>query len=669
MVVALSVGVAATSWAIIAFRGAPGESPSPENSLDLDSLRLAWTVDLPNAGSLREMGDVHQSAHHIYVLDRDQVVAFRKDCGNPCSPAWRGPVPGSDPERREMAVGDGVVYVSTTDQLFAFASACASDGSECIPLWFAELAAPGYANSLLVSGNVVRVIHSLGGEENADGVRAVAFESDCRTDGGRCTPLWTGDLGSGTIYSPGTVQGDVFYQQVGKRMTGFAASCGANGSACEPSFVLDARGDPHSQASSLYGPVLAGDELLVSSGDGNVYAFAPSCGVSCQPLWFGGVADYLEAYPVLAGGHVVTYVTGGIVAFPIGCRSDGGECDAAWRADVEGYAPIVYADDAYVVALNYRARRMMVFSAVCSGSCQPLWSVDLPASSGEIASDGRSLFVGVSGGTVLAYPLDCHDPCEAIAKAEVGGPTVQYLLVDDRGLYVGVGPGGIRLAAFLTTSGPPATVPPSNTVPLPTAEPGHPTYGWLFTDVAATRGIGEWHVEWVQTWATDEAPGDRRCNVTVWNAAGDVILRWDVIEASDTRQVPNGVTVPEEPALFEGWCEEERLDAPLAYSISDVRISDDGTSVSFRVGDPEALPPGMYVGGNQCIAAVFEPASGHLYSTQFTIEVQPGRHDFPVEGAQAAGADAVGIVRCEPFTGSWEQLTAEVQAAADQLAS
>jgi hypothetical protein len=383
-------------------------------------------------------------ARHVYLIGGTDLVAVPKECVvDPCIPEWRAPLGlGSGPTdvlRVQLAVGDGVVYVTTDESLLAFDVNCGTDGATCAPVWTAQPPQGGsHLTSPVAFGRSVRVIYTLGGEGNIEGVRAAVYSEDsCRGGESSCEPIWDVGLGPGTIYSPGRVVDGVFYQQVGDRMSGIGPDCSSPSGACDVVFSVRALGDPHSQASSLYGPVSTNGELVVASGDGNLYGYAPGCGSDCEPLWFGRAAEYLEGDPVVAGGVVVVTVSHEIVAFQPGCRSDGGTCEPAWRGELRGYGTIVHADERFTVVRDHLTTpgRITVFDSSCNGPCPPLWTAETPGRAQEVVSDGQHVFVGIEGGKIVAYPLECSDGCLPVWRADVDGVNVWSLFLDRAGLY------------------------------------------------------------------------------------------------------------------------------------------------------------------------------------------------------------------------------------------
>jgi hypothetical protein len=423
--------------------------------LDPAALEPAWRAEVPDAALY---AGVEQDRDHLYVPTTTGFTAFPKACDDPCAPVWRadllpGDGPG-DPVRTDVAVvaEEGLVAATFDGSVAVFGAACRADGGLCPPLW--TVPEPpntnGYRDPVIENG-IVKVTGSTGEMPNHH-VMAVAFEARCRTDGGVCEPTWTGDLGAGTAYFPSAKVGDVFYQQVGVRMLGFDSQCRTDGGRCEPDFVVSAKGDPSTQASTLYGPVGGGGVLAIVSGDGNVYGYPEYCGSECAPLWFGPAGDYLESSPLLAGDLVVVTTTNGVAAFPLVCRTDGGECEPRWQVDLDGYASTAYADARVVIAANHsRDPALVAMETVCEGRCSPLWSTAPDGKIFGVASDGRTVFAA-TGRQVLAYPVRCSDPCDPVWRGQISGEA-WWLLLDRDSLVVasregGAGEIGLTLQVF-----------------------------------------------------------------------------------------------------------------------------------------------------------------------------------------------------------------------------
>lgn len=434
--------VAAAGFALLvgALRHAAPDpaTPATEGPLDAASLRYAWSVRIENASAV---GEILQDSDRIYVPTTTGVVVYSKQCSDPCQPVWSLEVveAGADMgQSTALALGDGLLAVSAGGLLAVVATDCGDGGAPCQPLWYADPlpGSSGYVGAVISDG-VVKVTTNEGNAPN-NAQTAVAFDTRCRDDGGECLPIWHADLRSGAAHFPAPAAGGVFYQQVGTRMLGFLTRCRTDGGACEPDFVVEATGDPQTQASSLYGPVLHDGRLVLASGDGSVYGYPEHCGTSCQPQWVAPIADYLESYPMVAGDAVVVSHDGGITAVPLSCggESSAGACAQAWRASLDGYWGIQYADENIVVAADhYRGpARIAVLPATCTESCQPMWTAEMGEQLYGVASDGTTVFAS-DGRRVIAYPAVCSDPCAPIWTADLDA-AAWNLLIDNRHLVV-----------------------------------------------------------------------------------------------------------------------------------------------------------------------------------------------------------------------------------------
>jgi hypothetical protein len=429
-VVGLTLAAGAISYAILALQEDPVAPPEPAAALE-----LTWTAEVRDAAIYP---DVKQDAERIYVPTAEGAVAFAKACDDPCTPVWEADLLGGRSTSRfgsdtSLAVGDGVVAISVEGHLAVFATDCRSDGGKCDPLWTAEPPASGSAYSVpAISEGIVKVAAGTG-DAPKHYVTAVGFEANCRSDGGVCEPAWTGDLGVGTQYYPAVTVDGVFYQQVGRSLVGFAAHCRSDGGFCEPDFEMPARGDQSTGVGNLYGPADIGGELVFVSGGGKIYAFAEHCGRACSPLWISPLGSFLDTYPVSAGQVALVQARSGIVAFGAGCRSDGGTCEPRWTFAADSRPFIAYADQRVVIASVHRkGGGVVALDAACEGECAPLWSAVTEGEIQALASNGRVVFAGFPRGRILGYPVDCSDPCAPIWRARVPSGQSSFLLSNER---------------------------------------------------------------------------------------------------------------------------------------------------------------------------------------------------------------------------------------------
>src|SRR5919106_372324 len=315
---------------------------------------------------------------------------------------------------------------------------------------------------------------------------AVAYSKACSDP---CKPVWMLDVAEGRgrpDRSTTTLAlGDsVLVVNVANRLAVVATDCGEGGSACQPLWIADRIAG----TSGYGGPVIADGVVKVITNEGNApdnrqtaVAFELRCrddGEECSPLWradlgsgtahvpgvaVGGVlyqqvgtrmfriADYLEAYPFIAGDVVVVAHDGGVTAVPLAC---GDSCAPSWRAELGGYWPVEYADaDVIVVARHLGGpKRVAVLPAKCADPCDPLWSAEMSDDLNGVESDGTTVFVS-DGPSVLAFPTACTDPCQSVWSGELEEPTWNFL-IDDRTLAAAspvgeFGENGIRVTVFI----------------------------------------------------------------------------------------------------------------------------------------------------------------------------------------------------------------------------
>lgn len=116
-------------------------------------------------------------------------------------------------------------------------------------------------------------------------------------------------------------------------------------------------------------------------------------------------------------------------------------------------------------------------------------------------------------------------------------------------------------------------------------------------------------VTFATRWSSNMYPGDHSCTMQVFDPAGAQIGSVSVEMASllqdNVSSIPIPVTGPIEGATATGSCGPERLDTPIAYEITDVRLMDDLT-VSYVAGWPDSLGEGGYPGTNACTIALFQ---------------------------------------------------------------
>jgi hypothetical protein len=185
------------------------------------------------------------------------------------------------------------VYAGGVDgKIYAFAVGCRSDGGSCTPLWTGATGAP-IASSPAVANGVVYV-------GSNDG-KLYAFAVGCAGGGGPCSPLWTGAVGDTSESSPAVANGVVYMGSSDGKLYAFAVGCASSGGACDPIWTGTTGGRIDSS------PAVANGVVYIGSMDGKLYAFAVGCAsgeLTCTPLWARATGGHINSSPVVAQGRV-----------------------------------------------------------------------------------------------------------------------------------------------------------------------------------------------------------------------------------------------------------------------------------------------------------------------------------------------------------------------------
>jgi outer membrane protein assembly factor BamB len=215
-------------------------------------------------------------------------------------------------------------------------------------------------------------------------------------------------------------------------------------------------------------PTLADGSVFVTGLDGDrLYAFATGCatdGSLCRPSWTAPIGRWKFPFErrgasqaplvVTSGGTTRVYVISGhgVLGFDPDCATDGGRCRPAVsiRTDHPVNA-LSYANDLLFVGMgnvghpdslgNRNLGPLSVYSASCledrgvgDARCTR-WSHPVGAIS-DIAVDASGVYLGLEGGGIRAYPMDCirsGATCPPSWEATTGGFTV--LTVQDGVVY------------------------------------------------------------------------------------------------------------------------------------------------------------------------------------------------------------------------------------------
>lgn len=225
-------------------------------------------------------------------------------CTPPLTQGQKCSIPGVS------TVGEGIVVTHTMtgftgtkpSTLHAYATGCGTDGEACAPLWTAR------TSDLFLSTQQLAITHGrvfVGteiGVGSANG-HVLAYETDCRTDGGLCEPSLDVLVPDGevAVLSP-TVAGDqvLFTSLEQGFVEAFAAGAGVDGSSSEPLWRTVSMAGPAR-------PVVADGIAYVADSNGSLWAFNMSCstsGETCQPIARYQASSGVVLPPVVANGYV-----------------------------------------------------------------------------------------------------------------------------------------------------------------------------------------------------------------------------------------------------------------------------------------------------------------------------------------------------------------------------
>jgi len=165
-------------------------------------------------------------------------------------------------------------------------------------------------------------------------------------------------------------------------------------------------------------------------------------------------------------------------------------------------------------------------------------------------------------------------------------------------------------------------------------------------------------VTFAARWSSNEYPGVHSCTLQVFDPAGaqigSVSVEMDSLQRDSLSSMPLAVTGPIEGATATGSCGPARLDTPVAYEISEVRVN--GFDVSYIVGWPDSLGEGEYPGTDACTVGLLENgnlvAQKHLTlavpDQQAVMSARFGKFNDQIL-LPPPGLDAT--VACEPYVG------------------
>jgi hypothetical protein len=367
--------------------GGRRETPAitPDN---VASLRVAWTARVEGTPSAPTIaGDT------VYVV-ADRLSAFPVGCATSCEPTWTGDIGAASTSA--PAVANGVVVVSSPTGLTAFAIDCGTGGATCDPLWTAPTPAPQPPEAGVgINDNVVVGFSAPVGryaEVLLSGPAGVyAFRTDCRTDGGPCTPEWIA-RGAGSTEPPAVGAGAI-YEHSHLGVEAFPLFCEQR--RCDPFWSAPLPGSDTQTVSA------AGDDLIVV--DGTAYRWNRDQLVT---VWRGYVtAPRSELSATAVEGRTIYMAADRVYAFAFDCGSQGAICHPTWMGPLDtstGWSQPAIGDGLVFTSSSAPA----AFVPGCSegaGTCAPVWTGRSGSGLSRPAVAPTAVVVTSADGGVTAY--------------------------------------------------------------------------------------------------------------------------------------------------------------------------------------------------------------------------------------------------------------------------
>jgi hypothetical protein len=170
---------------------------------------------------------------------------------------------------------------------------------------------------------------------------------------------------------------------------------------------------------------------VVYDGDGGMAAYDVNCrtdGGNCAALWKGNTGYPDWDSPAVGGGMVYMQSVNGLFAFKVGCRNDGGTCAPIWtgtNADA-GYTSPTLANGWLFVATGHGQLQAYNVTRCAStgGVCAPDWVATTNGESHSSPSVAKGIVYIVDAlGYLTTYPVHCASTgatCAPLGRTNLG---------------------------------------------------------------------------------------------------------------------------------------------------------------------------------------------------------------------------------------------------------
>jgi hypothetical protein len=333
-------------------------------------------------------------------------------------------------------VADGIVYVSSNPggaggTLSAFAVDCGNYGETCAPVWTADT---GPVGDPVVGGGKVIVASTFVNDETSpmtdDTARVEAFDTSCGAGGAGCDPSWVGSIDGPAVSGPLVFGDQVVVATAPGTLYAFPVDCAGSSGQCLPSWT-------HTIPSGRFAGsmVESGGILYLATADCTavgacsvryLYSFSPQGRVlsvrSPEPI---GVGQLWVADGLLFGGSGTGNSKDGpsVWALPLSCVAGDGACEPVWVAG-NNCCAVGTTADGMVFVDNQRSGvwAVPVDCASGGGLCQAVWHSETPQwtdrTAGPAMADGL-VYVHSGDSDVYAFPEQCQDPCGPVWTGSV----------------------------------------------------------------------------------------------------------------------------------------------------------------------------------------------------------------------------------------------------------
>ncbi|MGZ4132793.1 MAG: hypothetical protein ACXVWF_07080, partial [Actinomycetota bacterium] len=202
------------------------------------------------------------------------------------------------------------------------------------------------------------------------------------------------------------------------RLSAYDASCATDGDRCSAMWTAPGSFGPLSSEGDPWGSALIADGVAYAPSREGLVAFPLRCrtdGGECQPLWVSTTeGDFTSSQMDLVDGELYgsfydpTTGTGEVYAMRASCDSSACPPDWVAHAPSRGWWFTAVSGERVIADTD---RTLAAFPTDCrsdGGECAPTWTAPLPPKGSVVGIDDQNAYVRQPRGT-FAYPISCED--------------------------------------------------------------------------------------------------------------------------------------------------------------------------------------------------------------------------------------------------------------------